>query len=273
MQLENSAPHNDLASKLANLEEQVTQLTSELAIDRATISQLKQLVSEKQSEIAQLEAALNAARRTLNDKLLLQIRDYQQHIQTQFITPALQKIQAQINCIQGYIAEIKQFINRQIIAITMTIHKTSAVVSKLPAHTQAFFAKTYAEIVTAKINHLITATNQSIEKIKRLIEHDVVASIQTTLDKMITTSKKRTAVLRVNAEQKLIKGLSESVSELFDDLMFSGKELVNDSINRLHAAMQKLLTRLQQLIQNSKLYQSIDASLKSIRHPPATTFA
>lgn len=273
MQLENFANNSDLPAKLANLEDQVIKLTSELAIDKDTIDKLKQLVSEKQSEIAELEAALIAAQRTLSDKVLSQIRDYQHRISAQAVTPALQKIQQQIDQIQQYITEIKQFIDSQIIVINNTIRKTSTIVSELPTHARAFFAQAYAEIVKSKINQLIALMNQHIEKIKQLIEQKVIDPVQTTLTKIVSASKQKTTQLQMNVEQKLIKVTSESVSEFFDDLVFSGKELLKESIAYVRNTISNLLANLKRTIQNSGLYKSFGESIKSIRHPTTTAFA
>lgn len=76
MQSHPNIEHSDLLGQLAHLEQQVSTLTHALETKCGTIESLEKSLSEKQSRVAELEAALHIAQHSLLSLIWLKISEY-----------------------------------------------------------------------------------------------------------------------------------------------------------------------------------------------------
>lgn len=76
MQSHPNIEHGDLLGQLAHLEQQVSTLTQTLQSNTQTIESLEKSLSERQSRVAELEAALHIAQHSLLSLIWLKISEY-----------------------------------------------------------------------------------------------------------------------------------------------------------------------------------------------------
>ncbi len=237
MQADNLAERRDLFTKLAHLENQVSKLTRELAVDKKTIQKLQALLAEKQNTISELEAALANAQHTLKDKVLITIQQFQQQlingIEEKTIKPALQQLQHQVDKIQQLIAETRKVI-------------------------EAYYQE---------INNTLL---QYVEKTRQATQQKILLPVKTTIDKVATFSREKSAQLQWHVEDRLITSPRESISEFLDDIAFIGKEYLKEFFYQLQKLFKQLYQKIMAMIVNSNSYQSVQNAIQSIRHPSSS---
>ncbi len=272
MQPDNTLEHSEIFNKLKHLEEQVSSLTSELAIDKETINRLQNLLTEKQATIQDLQTALNNAQQTLKEQASISIAQIKQQIinttDQNYITPLKQLLQREIDRIQSLIDETKQFINAQMQSINNTISNTNNLLSALPEQSKAYFTQAYASVVETQINTLIETINRYIENTKTLSQEKLILPVKNSIEKVITYSKEKTATLHFHVEDKLITSPRESISEFFDDLYFICKEFFKEILYQIQKILLGLINALVNWVKQSKPYTLVSEKITSLRHPP-----
>lgn len=272
MQPDNTVEHSEIFNKLKRLEEQVSSLTAELAIDKETIQRLQNLLTEKQATIQDLQTALSKAQQSLQTQAAISVAQIKQQLiantDRKYLTPAKELLQREINRIQHLIDETKQFINAQMQSINNTVNNTNTMLSALPEQSKAYFTRAYASVVETQINKLIEILNTYTEKAKTYSEEKIIVPVKSSINKVITLSKEKTATLQFHVEDKLITSPRESLSEFFDDLYFISKEFIKEILYQIQKFLMSMLSKIIALITESKPYRTVHDAIISIRHPP-----
>lgn len=188
MDANGSANTSDLLAKLNRLEEQVSSLSSQLAVKKKKISQLNLTVKEQQAQISDLDEALVFAQKSLLDRLLEKIQHYQQQVKHDIdekaINPAVTQIQQQLQTIQEIVNSSKDYITKRIVLVQDNVRATSDVLQQWPVKTKAFLEKDVVERYKLQVNQLQVTLLQYVETMKDQAEQDILKPIMNTVKKI-----------------------------------------------------------------------------------------
>lgn len=105
------AGSSDLSVKLNQLEDKVATLTNQIKVDKQTISELTQLITERDAQIQELDLKLGYAQQSLLTKAANKIQECRNQLKTgideRVINPTITQIQQNIKIAQEFADETK----------------------------------------------------------------------------------------------------------------------------------------------------------------------
>jgi hypothetical protein len=163
----NGAGTADLSAKLNRLEDQVVNLTAEIKTNKQEISELKRIISHRDSQIQALELKLGYAQKSLLEQAIDKIQDCREQLRTgmdeKIINPTVAQIQQQIKTAQEFVGEAKEILIEKKTWVDKSILTAKETVVEYPELVKIYVEKSIILPALALFNQTLdTVSNQAI---------------------------------------------------------------------------------------------------------------
>ncbi|MDD5578590.1 MAG: hypothetical protein PHY16_04825 [Methylobacter sp.] len=186
------ANKSNLLAKLNRLEDQVSTLSLQMESNRKTIGILKQCLSERDSQIYELESKLVFAQKSLLVKVADKINYCRHQIKNEInetlIKLYIEKIQQQIKSIQIFIEESRVFITRKKRLIHEQILTATERVNKCPDQARNYFEKTVLNPVHLIINEGVDLIYSNLKTASGLVEQGIIKPAKALYEEVVTVA-------------------------------------------------------------------------------------
>lgn len=197
-----SVATSGLLTKLTRLEDQVSTLSMELASSKEAISLLTQSLTERDSQIYELESKLAAAQNaqlktTVSwiDRCKGQIKN---GVDEKIINPALAKIRRRIEAMQQLVYEARDVINKKIAVIHENIQTHSALVKQWPEQARLYFEQAVVEPINLLMHETLGSAYSYLKAVRDLVEQKILYPCKVIYEETVV------AVLALPAQSRII---------------------------------------------------------------------
>lgn len=241
-----SANQSELLAKLARLEEQVTALTLELEAKKRLTHTLEESNSEDRKKIADLEAALIIAQKSMLSRTTEIIRTYQQEIKSSFHNFALKsgvdQVQSLVDSVTQLTKQSKELFDRNFNLLKSGLQTVSEQMYQWPSLGKEYVDTVLLKKIKLQINELIQQINRFSMNLTRFTETKLIMPVSFIYKDSLSS----------------IQALPEKIKYSLGNYFSDPKAYSNFSV----AAKDKVVTTLQEMFEMiskgiKKLNQSI----------------
>jgi hypothetical protein len=261
MESNDNVAESYLLEKLTRLEDQVSMLSKELASSKETINLLKLSLTERDSQIYELEAKLTAAQNTQLKTTANWIERCRQQIKNgvdeKYIQPTFAKIRQRIETMQRLVYETKDLINQKVTVIQANIHNYAALIKQWPEQARLYFEQGVVEPVSALIHETTALAYSYLKTIRELIEQKVLYPCKIKYDKATVAILALPSQSRVIFQAWLLDPARRQMAmlpELGLKLSSNALALLRKSINQLRALIDRAFELIGNMIKNSSFW-------------------
>jgi len=261
MESNDNVAEGDLLEKLTRLEDQVSTLSKELASSKETINLLKLSLTERDSQIYELESKLTAAQNTQLKTAANWIERCRHQIKNgvdeKYIQPTFAKIRQRIEAMQRLVYETKDVINQKVTVIQANIHNHAALIKQWPEQARLYFEQGVVEPVSSLIHETTALVYSYLKAIRELVEQKVLYPCKVMYDEAIVAVLALPSQSRVILQSRLIDPARQQMAmlpELGLKLSSSALALLRESINQLRALIDRVVESIGNMIKNSSFW-------------------
>lgn len=270
MESDNLVVTGGLLTKLNQLEEQVSTLSRELESSKDAISLLKLTLTERDSQIYDLEAKLTAAQNaqlktTVNwiDRCRDQIKN---GVDEKIINPALAKIRQRIEVLQRLVYETRDFINKKVAVIHENVHSHSALVKQWPEQARLYFEQGVVEPVNLLIHEKAASAYSYLKAIRDLVEQKILYPCKVLYDETVVAVLALPSQSQIILQVWLIDPARQQMAELpalGEKFYANALAWLKKSLDQLRALIDHVVESIGKAIRNSSFWngkQPIEAA-------------
>jgi Txe/YoeB family toxin of Txe-Axe toxin-antitoxin module len=261
MESNDSVVAGGLLVKLTRLEDQVSTLSKELESSKNTISLLKLSLTERDSQIYELESKLTAAQNTQLKTTVNWIERCRHQIQSgvdeKFINPTFAKIRQRIEIMQRLVYETKDLVNQKVTVIQANIHNHSALIKQWPEQARLYFEQGVVEPLNSLINETVASTYSYLKAIRDLTEQKILYPCKVVYDEAVVAVLALPSQSRIILQVWLIDPARQQMAilpELGLKLSSSALAWLSKSINQLRALIDRVAETIGNAIKNSSFW-------------------
>jgi hypothetical protein len=229
---------SDLLSRLAQLEGEVTSLSSQLESNKITINHLKQSLSERDLRINELEAKLvrtqNSLLKTASDKIHQCREQIRNGVDIKIVTPALGQIQKYIEATESLIAEVRDFIARKKISMNEGIIHSSSLVRQSPEQVRMILEKN----IISPIKAIVEKHVRSLKIIYRVCHDWVERELITRYERIISALRDIPLNTRILLQMRVLEPALAQIENL--SALVQGQNVKNAAAGRLKQSFAKI---------------------------------
>lgn len=261
MDSNDNVAESDLLEKLTRLEDQVSILSRELASSKDTINLLKLSLTERDSQIYELESKLTAAQNTQLKTTANWIERCRHQIKSgvdeKYINPTFAKIRQRIEAMQRLVYETKDVTNRKVTTIQANIHNYADLIKQWPEQARLYFEQGVVEPVNALIHETTALVYSYLKTIRELTEQKLLYPCKVMYDEAAVAVLALPAQSRAILQTRLIDPVRQQMAMLpglGQKLSSNALALLRKSINQLKALIDRVVESIGNIIKNSSFW-------------------
>jgi hypothetical protein len=189
----NSTGTSDLSAKLNRFEDQVGKLTAQIKTNKQTISELKLHISQRDTQIQELELKLGYARQSLLEKAVNKIEQCRVQIKTgmdeKVINPTVNQIQQHIKAAQELVDEAKAVIIEKKAFVDSRILFARDKVAQCPEQAKLYVEKSVIAPAQALYNQTLQSINVQAKTTRNLVENKAIYPGKVLYDEIVATAQ------------------------------------------------------------------------------------
>jgi chromosome segregation ATPase len=189
----NDTGTSDLSVKLNRLEDQVAKLTAKIKTNKQTISELKLFISQRDTQIHELELKLGFAQQSLLEKAIDKIQQCRIQIKTgldeKIINPTLVQIQQHIKTAQEFVDEAKVILSEKKALVDNRILIARDKVVQCPEQAKLYVEKSFIAPAQALFNQTLESINTQAKTTRNLVENKAIYPGKVLYDEIVTTAQ------------------------------------------------------------------------------------
>lgn len=245
MESNNTANTSDLLIKLTRLEDQVTALSSQLDLDKITISQLKLSLTDRDSQIIALEAKLNIAGNSLRDTTSIKLHQTRDQLikglDIKLVSVVLGHIQQYIDLVQSFVDDVQQFIQQKYAEIHDHYKIALNLLQQAPDQAYGYYQKRLVEPADAFIKKTLHSAHSHYKTGRLWLELELIDPGLALLDRIVFLARE----LPLEARRILQTRVIEPALNYMDQL----PTIINGIRVDISAWIMALLKQLGRLVQ------------------------
>jgi CHAD domain-containing protein len=189
----NDTGTGDLSVKLNRLEDQVVKLNTQIKSNKQVISELKLAISQRDTQINELELKLGYAQQSLLEKAINKIQECRVQIKAgmdeKFINPTVSQIQQHIKTAQELVDEAKAilFEKKKLVDNTILIARDKAI--HCPEQAKDYIKKSIIEPAWAMVNQRLESLRVQAKTTRNLVEDKAIYPSKVMLDEIVATAQ------------------------------------------------------------------------------------
>lgn len=242
MASKNGAGTADLSAKLNRLEDQVVNLTAQIKTNKQEISELKLIISHRDSQIQALELKLGYAQKSLLEQAIGKIQDCREQLRTgmdeKIITPTVTQIQQHIKTVQEFVGEAKEILIEKKSWVDQLILTAKETIVEYPELAKIYIEKSIILPVLALFNQTLdTVSNQAITT-RNLVEDRAIYPSKVLLEDILNKLQDLPDVVKAQMIAPLLEANKKATSVAADiypntlDYINKKLMLISDIVNQ-----------------------------------------
>lgn len=158
MESKSDSSQGDVLVKLNRLEDQVSTLTMQLALNKETIAFLKTTLSERDAYIGDLEQKLASAQRELGKPTLEKIYDLRYQVKNgiddKMVKPVLGEIRRNVETLQSFVDQTRDVIKQKQAILRENTQVTVNLLQRSPDHALRYLDQSVIEPARFAVHHV-----------------------------------------------------------------------------------------------------------------------
>lgn len=193
MNSKNDAGTSDLSVKLNRLEDQVVKLNTQIKTNKQVISELKLAISQRDTQINELELKLGYAQQSLIEKAVYKIQECRFQIKAgmdeKVINPTVSQIQQHIKTAQEFVDEAKAILveKKKLVDNTILIAREKAI--HCPEQAKGYVEQSIIGPALAMVNQLLESLRMQAKTTRNLVEDKAIYPSKVLLDELVATAE------------------------------------------------------------------------------------
>lgn len=257
----NTANTSDLLVKLTRLEDQVSTLSSQLELSKATISRLHQSLSDRDLQISELQTKLtiaqNSLQKTTIDKIVQCRELIKKGIDGKLVNPILTQIGKYLEVIEGLVAEARAFINSKKEQLHDHINSTSNLMHQGPGHALVYFEKNVVEPVNSIVKKALLSADNNYKIGRDWLEQELVEPGKVLFDRIVYVARELPLDARLVFQTRVLDPALTYIDKLpavINNLGEDGATKLKQLIAQIGRAIQKCLDYIEEHIKKSSFW-------------------
>jgi septal ring factor EnvC (AmiA/AmiB activator) len=189
----NEVGTSDLSAKLNRLEDQVGKLSAQIKTNKQTISELKLYISQRDTQIQELERKLGYAQQSLLEKAVNKIEQCRVQIKIgmneKIINPAVTQIQQHIKTVQELVDESKAVLIEKKAFVDTRILFVRDQVAQCPEQAKLHVEKSIIAPAQALYHQTLESIGSQAKTTRNLVENKAIYPAKVLFDEIAATAE------------------------------------------------------------------------------------
>ena len=189
MQFNETATTGDLLAEISRLEEQVTNLSSQMESNQDTINLLKQSLADRDARIQELESHVVVTPKLLLqnvlDKILLCKSQIKSGIDEKIITPVLSQIKQQLQFIQRLTDDSIALIDKSKQTIQQNVEASTLIINQGPDRARLYIENKLVAPIKALLDQVIEIFNTCLKRTQHFITQQMIPACKSRYEQCI----------------------------------------------------------------------------------------
>lgn len=261
MDSNNTSHNNELLSKLTRLEDQVASLTQQLDTDKSQIGHLKQLLSDRDNQIKELETKLIAVQGSLQPSVLGAIalcrEQIKKGIDTNIINPVVLQIQKSIDTLQQFTEEVNAFIAKGKNNLSGTINTTSDLLRKTPDQVKALLDERALKPLHEAVDKAYAWSSHYYHESLKRYERESVERVQAISKRMNSLIRELPLDAKIIVQTRVIDPVwvqMDNVPGLLNQFAENTQTWLKQTIEKIQQILRDILDYIADLIKKSSFW-------------------
>ena len=262
MESNDTANTRDLFVKLTQLEEQVAELSSQLEFQSITIGQLKQSLTDRDSQISDLEAKLSIAHNSLRNTtsvILFQTREQllKGCADIKVVSSVLDYIQKYIELVQGFANETQDFIHHKYEQVHYNFKTALELLQKAPEQVHGYFQKHIVVPADNIVKTTLKTADSHYKAGQEWLQHKLVDPGMALLDQIAFLARELPLDARLTWQQRVIDpalSYMDKLPTVVNGIRVDISAWIKALLRQLSSLMQQCLNSIEEQIKKSSFW-------------------